>query len=427
MIQPLVYKFGGASIKDAAAIKNIVALVKKRWTNGLVLVVSAAGDTTDRLEHLIELAFQQKSFDKELIQLLDYHEDICRGLFHPGHGIFARVDNHFAQLRRTLENLSIKDDEGFFYDQVIGYGELISTRIVQEYLCESGCACLWQDARELVRTDSQTKMAKVDWALTMQYCRRALFPKLEKFPVVTQGFIGTDLLGNTTTLGREGSDFTAAIMGVSLGASSVTIWKDVAGILNGDPDIFPEAVKFEYLDFEEAAEMTYYGAKVIHPKTIKPLAKHGIPLYVKSFVNPDAAGTVIGSFGQAPRIPITIFKSKLTLIELRILDLSMIGGFHFELIYEVAKRMNWRIQLMQASAAHISILINDMPYTAEQLAKPLREIFKVKSKSGLKMITVKNPTDAERSHYRQVAEKLYLEQNGPELIQWVYEESVPNA
>ncbi|SHN19756.1 aspartate kinase [Cyclobacterium lianum] len=427
MIQPLVYKFGGASIKDAKAIKNIAALLKKRWTNGLVMVISAAGDTTDRLENLIDLALQQKSFDKELIQLLDFHEDICRGLFQPGHGIFARVDNQFAQLRRTLENLAIKEDSDFFYDQVIGYGELISTRIVQEYLCESGLACLWQDARELVRTDSQTKMAKVDWALTMQYCRRALFPKLEKYPVVTQGFIGTDLLGNTTTLGREGSDFTAAIMGVSLGASAVTIWKDVAGILNGDPDIFPDAVKFEYLDFEEAAEMTYYGAKVIHPKTIKPLAKHGIPLYVKSFVNPDAPGTVIGSFGQAPRIPITIFKSQLTLIELRILDLSMIGSFHFEMIYEVAKKLNWRIQLVQASAAHISILINDIPVTAEQLAKPFREIFRVKSKAGLKMITVKNPTDAERTHYRKVAENLLLEQDSPELIQWVYEEYSPEA
>lgn len=421
MIQPLVYKFGGASIKDAAAIKNIAQLVRKRWTSSMVLVVSAAGKTTDRLEQLIALSFQGKHFDTELIELLDYHEDLCRGLFSREHTIFSRVDNHFAKLRRILENDTLQEEEGFFYDQVIGYGELISTRILQEYLCETGSPCLWQDARELVRTDSTTKMARVDWALTMQHCRRALIPKLEKFPVVTQGFIGTDLLGNTTTLGREGSDFTAAILGVSLGASSVTIWKDVAGILNGDPDLFPDAVKFEYLDFEEAAEMTYYGAKVIHPKTIKPLAKHNIPLYVKSFVNPEAAGTIIGSFGQAPRIPITIFKDHLTLIELRIRDLSMAGGFHFEFIYEVAKKANWRIQLIQASAAHLRLVIQDMPSTEEQLARPFRDVFQVQIKPHLKMITVKNPTDAEIKHYRQVAQKCHLEQQSPKLIQWVYE------
>lgn len=425
MIQPLVFKFGGSSIKDAASIKNVAQLVKKRWTNSLVLVVSAAGNTTDRLEEVIELSLKEKRYDKELLELLTYHEDLCRSLFSPEHPIFTRVDNHFAQLRRLLETDTLKAEEGFFYDQIIGYGELISTRILQEYLCETGNPCIWQDARELVRTDSTTRMARVDWALTMQHCRRILIPKLEQFPVITQGFIGTDLLGNTTTLGREGSDFTAAILGVSLGASAVTIWKDVAGILNGDPDIFPDAVKFDYLDFEEAAEMTYYGAKVIHPKTIKPLAKHGIPLYVKSFLNPEMAGTVIGSFGQAPRIPITIFKNNLTLIDLRIRDLSMVGGFHFECIYEVAKKANWRIQLVQASAAHLRVLIQDMPVSEEQLARPFRDVFQVQIRRQLKMITVKNPTDAEVKHYRQVAEKCYLEQKSPELVQWVYEPEYP--
>ncbi|WP_154859107.1 aspartate kinase [Cyclobacterium xiamenense] len=425
MIQPLVFKFGGASIKDAASIKNVAQLVKKRWTNSLVLVVSAAGNTTDRLEEVIELSLKEKRYDKELLELLTYHEDLCRSLFSPEHPIFTRVDNHFAQLRRLLETDMLKAEEGFFYDQIIGYGELISTRILQEYLCETGNPCIWQDARELVRTDSTTRMARVDWALTMQHCRRILIPKLEQFPVITQGFIGTDLLGNTTTLGREGSDFTAAILGVSLGASAVTIWKDVAGILNGDPDIFPDAVKFDYLDFEEAAEMTYYGAKVIHPKTIKPLAKHGIPLYVKSFMNPEMAGTVIGSFGQAPRIPITIFKSNLTMLNLRIRDLSMVGGFHFEFVYEAAKKANWRIQLIQASGAHLQVVIQDMPLSEEQLARPFREVFHVQIRRQLQMVTVKNPTEAAVKHYRQVAEKCFLEQKTPELVQWIYEPETP--
>jgi aspartate kinase len=420
MKQPLVYKFGGASIKDAIAIKRIALLLKNRWTNNLVIVVSAAGKTTDRLENLISLSYEGKGYDVPLLELLDYHLDLCKGLFKEGHPIYSRVENHFAQLHRSLQDPALKENKGFFYDQIIGYGELISTRIFQEYLCDLDCPCLWQDARELVSTDSHTKKAKVDWALTMQHCRKVLVPKLEKFPVITQGFIGKDLQGNTTTLGREGSDFTAAIMGVSLGASSVTIWKDVAGILNGDPDLFPDAVKFEYLDFEEAAEMTYYGARVIHPKTIKPLSKHGIPLYVKSFLNPDATGTAIGAYGQAPRIPITIVKNKLSLIELRIRDLSMLGGFHFDYIYDVAGQLNAEIQLVQAAAAHVSIVVNDPPVDNEKIIKAFRDIFQVNIENSLQLVTVKNPTRAEIDHYRMLNEDLVIENKSPGLIQWLF-------
>ncbi len=420
MIQPNIFKFGGASIKDANAIKNVAELVKARWHEGLVLVISAAGDTTDKLELLIKLAFQNKDFEKGLFDLLDYHYGICQSLFKKDHSIFTKVENHFALLRRSLQNATLKEDEDFFYDQIIGYGELISTRIVQEYLCEIGCPCIWQDARELVSTDSNKKLAKVDWALTMQHCRRILIPELEKFPVITQGFIGKDLLGNTTTLGREGSDFTAAILAVSLGAKSLTIWKDVEGILNGDPDIFPEAVKFEYLDFEEAAEMTYYGAKVIHPKTIKPLAKHGIALHVKSFIHPEAPGTIIGAFGQAPRIPITIIKNKQTLVELRIRDLSMVGKFHFEYLYDAARKLNCSINLLSASAAHLRFLTNDGEAEDERITKTFRDVFHVYIKRNLTLVTVKNPTHAELDHYRKKAVVIYLEQNSSDLMQIVF-------
>jgi len=421
MTQPLVYKFGGASIKDAKAIQRIAELLKNRWVNNLVIVVSAAGKTTDKLENLIALSFDSKEFDVPLFELFDYHLDLCIGLFEESHPIFNRVENHFAQLRRSLENSTIKENQAFFYDQIIGYGELISTRIFHEYLCLKGCPCLWQDARELVSTDSHSKMARVDWALTMQYCRKILIPKLDTFPVVTQGFIGRDLQGNTTTLGREGSDFTAAIIGVSLGASSVTIWKDVAGILNGDPDLFPDAVKFEYLDFEEAAEMTYYGARVIHPKTIKPLSKHGISLHVKSFLNPTTVGTVIGAFGQAPRIPITIIKHKLSLLELRIRDLSMLGGFHFDYIYDVAEKINAEIQLVQGAAAHINIVINSLPMSDDQIIKVFRDVFQVRIKNKLRLVTVINPSSVEVDHYRKMDTELLLEQKSPELIQWLFE------
>lgn len=425
MIQPLIFKFGGASIKDADAIKNVVNLIKNRWANGLVIVISAAGDTTDSLEKTIRQALEEKSFAQEWSRLLDYHLEICTALFEKNHGIFEKVTNHFSLLKRTLETAVIKNDEGYFYDQVIGFGELISTRIMQELLCHEGHYCIWQDARELVATDSNHKMAKVDWALTMQQCRRVIIPKLEKYPVITQGFIGRDLLGNTTTLGREGSDFTAAILAVSLGAKSVTIWKDVEGILNGDPDIFPYAVKFDHLDFEEAAEMTYYGAKVIHPKTIKPLAKHGIPLFVKSFLKPDAPGTVIGPFRDGLKIPITIIKTRQLLLTLHIRDLSMVGGFHFEYLYDSAKKLKWNINLLIASASNIKVVIDDPLNEEELIHKTFRDIFQVVLKKELKLVTVKNYQEEHLNDYSLPFHSVWLKQQTRDLLQVVIEENQP--
>ncbi|MFC4873894.1 aspartate kinase [Negadavirga shengliensis] len=423
MIQPLIFKFGGASIKDADAIKNIAHLVKNRWSNGLVIVISAAGDTTDTLEKIIQLASEGKNYTPEWTRLLGYHLEICNDLFEKQHGIFERVTNHFSILKRTLDTASFKNDAGYFYDQAVGFGELISTRIVQELLCAEGFYCLWQDARELVATDSSHKMARVDWALTMQQCRRIVIPKLEKYPVITQGFIGQDLLGNTTTLGREGSDFTAAILAVSLGAKSVTIWKDVEGILNGDPDLFPDAVKFDHLDFEEAAEMTYYGAKVIHPKTIKPLAKHRIPLFVKSFLKPDAPGTVIGPFPDDPKLPITVVKNRQLLLTLRIRDLSMVGGFHFEYLYSGMKKLKWNINLLAASASNIKVVADAVAYDENLVQKTFRDIFHVTLKKELTLITVKNYREEHYQTYVHPNRQVWLEQKSENLLQVVLEES----
>lgn len=418
MVQPFVYKFGGASVKDAHAFKNVANILKARWKNGLVIVVSAAGDTTDHLELITQQAFSGEPYEEELSKLESYHLKICSELFPENHAIFSLVNNEFSKLRNKLESSVKTEGMSFFYDQVIVFGELISTRILQEYLCQETHYCLWQDARELIATDSNHKMGKVDWVLTMQRCRKYLSPKLEKFPVVTQGFMGSDWLGNTTTLGREGSDFTAAILAVSLAAKSVTIWKDVAGILNGDPDIFPDAVKFDYLDFEEAAEMTYFGAKVIHPKTIKPLAKHRIPLYVKSFVSPDSNGTVIGSFEDQPKIPITIIKQDQVMISFRVRDLSKVGGFHFEEIYKTAKNLNWNINLIAASAVTIRIVI-DRTDQVTPFPKQLLENFHIDSRGGLKLITVKNYQSEHEEAYTKTLGHIFLTEKSQTTLQIV--------
>ncbi len=411
MIQAFVYKFGGASVKDAASIENVANILSENWKRGLVVVVSAMGDTTDQLEKIIHLAHTKQPYHKNLDELKAFHLTTCASLFPNQHAVFSRLDNDFSKLQKVLENPGyLQEGEAFLYDQAIGFGELISTRILQEFLCLKGNYCLWQDARELVATDSNHKAGKVDWVLTMQQCRKLLTQQLESYPVITQGFIGSDWLNHTVTLGREGSDFTAAILAVSLGGKSVTIWKDVAGVLNGDPDLFPEAVKFEYLDVEEAAEMTYFGAKVIHPKTVKPLAKHKIPLYVKSFLDPGSAGTVIGSFKDDPRIPITVIKKHQILLSFRIRDLSRVGGFHFEEIFKSAKKFNWTINLLQASGITLHVAMDDTTGNAIDLPKSLLEIFVIDQSTRLSLVTVKN--------YTQRHEELYgQEKNGIKLIQ----------
>jgi aspartate kinase len=419
MIQPFIFKFGGASIKDSDSFIRIVEILKAHWHNGLVVVVSAAGDTTDHLEDSIHLAWNNQPYGETIDALEEYHLGICRALFPVDHAIHRQLPNDFAKLRKTLASERKQEGYAYFYDQVIGYGELISTRILQELLCLKGNYCIWQDARELITTDSNYKMANVDWVMTMQRCRKYLADKLETFPVITQGFIGSDWQGTTTTLGREGSDFTAAILAVSLGAKSVTIWKDVAGILNGDPDLFPDAVKFDYLDFEEAAEMTYFGAKVIHPKTIKPLAKQKIPLHVKSFLDPASSGTVIGSFEDHPKIPITVIRKDQVLATFRIKDLSKAGGFHFQELFELGKKSNWTIHLTQGSAVTLKLVLDKPDPANASLPKSILENFHVHWQEGLTLVTVKNYLPEQEKTYETKSAGVQLIQKSPATLQMV--------
>lgn len=399
MSKTFVFKFGGASVKDAKSIKNLREILFNRLRNHTVIVVSAMGKTTNALEELLNLKLEDKPLYEKSTKLKNYHLEICRELFQPENLIFPAIENFFSQLDRILEKPLSKENYDEYYDQVVSYGELISSRIVQEYLCAEGIFCLWQDAREIISTDSDYRFAKVKWEKTAAQCQKHLMAKLERFPVITQGFIGSDDKGKTTTLGREGSDFTAAILAHSLRSQSVTIWKDVEGVLNADPKRFPNTVKFEELDYREAAELTYYGASVIHPKTIKPLANLSIPLFVKSFLNPDGTGTQIHHVDKPNTIPCIVVKDEQVLVSFRVTDFTFINESHIHQVYTEIEKLKLRVNLLQTSAISISIVIDKQLFKMEKLIAALAKDFDIRYNESLQLITVKN-------HNRKIMEEL---------------------
>ncbi|MDN3669606.1 aspartate kinase [Echinicola jeungdonensis] len=390
MRKVIVYKFGGASVKDAKAIKNLSNILFNRLRNHMVVVISAIGKTTNALEEVLMKKYQGLPYSLNNTILMQRHLEICDELFEPGHRIFSVVKNYFLVLERDLERPLTKENYDQYYDQIIGYGEMLSTRIIQEYLCDQEQYCLWQDAREIIKTDENFRLANVDWNLTKKKCEKYLLPKLDKFPVVTQGFIGGGSSGKMTTLGREGSDYSAAIIAASLKAKSVVIWKDVPGVLNADPKRFEKTVKFDRLDYYEAAEMTYYGASVIHPKTIKPLANAKIPLEVKSFLNPEESGTVIGDFKESQGIPTIVVKDEQILVTFKVTDFAFINEGHIHQVYTELQRLKLKVNLLQTSAITISICIDRQIFKLEQLMDEMKRFFVIRYNEGLQLITVNN-------------------------------------
>lgn len=390
MSKIFVFKFGGASVKDAASIQNLRNILHNRLRNPTVIVVSAMGKTTNALEEILGLKLAGADFSLKSTTLKNYHLGICAGLFDKEHRVFSVVENYFSQLERFLHKKLSKENYDEYYDQVVSFGELISSRIVQEYLCESGIFCVWQDAREVVMTNQDYRFAKIHWEKTAQLCQKILRPILEQYPIVTQGFIGSEPGGKTTTLGREGSDFTAAILASGLKAASVTIWKDVDGVLNADPKRFPNTVKFDELDYREAAELTYYGASVIHPKTIKPLANMGIPLFVKSFIHPEGSGTKIHQVDRANTVPCIVVKDSQILVSFKVTDFTFINEAHIHQVYSELERLKLRVNLLQTSAISISIVVDKELFKLEKLITALGKDFEIRYNEGLQLITVKN-------------------------------------
>lgn len=388
-----VFKFGGASVKDADSIKNLFNIIFNRLQNPTIIVISAMGKSTNALETILQLKLDKKSFSSNYTIFRDYHINICMELFPKNHAIFNILDEQFLDVLEMLNETLLPENYDEYYDQIICYGEIISTLIVQSFLSLKGVKCAWQDAREIIATNSDYRFAKIDWEETTQNCVSKLTPILENNTVITQGFIGRETSGKTTTLGREGSDFTASILASCLQADAVTIWKDVEGVLNADPKRFEKTIKFDELDYKEAAELTYYGASVIHPKTIKPLANLGIPLYVKSFLNPEGAGTKIHTVTTLNTVPCIVVKDNQILVSFRVTDFTFINESHIQQVFTVLEKLKLKVNLLQTSAISISIVIDEQIFKLEKLMKELESIFNIRYNEKLQLLTVKNHTE----------------------------------
>ena len=391
MSATLVYKFGGASVKDAPALRNLYDILLPRLQTSTVIVVSAMGKTTNALEAILTKKLAGEDYTSEWNALKNFHKDLCAELFPESHPVGEQLETFFSAAREALQAQVSKANYDEIYDQVVCFGELLSSLIVSEYLGFRGLPNRWQDAREVIHTDSDYRFAKIDWDKTRSACQEKWGDMLHTSPILTQGFIGSDTQGKTTTLGREGSDFTAAILATCLDAQSVTIWKDVPGVLNADPKLFDSTQKFEELGYREAAEMTYFGASVIHPKTIKPLANAGIPLFVKSFLNPEASGTKIHEHAAPHDVPTLVLKKNQVLVTFKVTDFTFIEEKHIQKIYEQLQVLKLRVNMLQVSAITVSIVLDTQLFKLEQLVESLKTAFEIRYNEELELLTILKP------------------------------------
>ncbi|MGV3502483.1 MAG: aspartate kinase [Adhaeribacter sp.] len=388
-----VFKFGGASVKDAAAVRNVGSIVAQ-YPDPLLVVVSAMGKTTNALEEVFHLASQRLSFLPALQACQHYHQQIAEDLFpDPHHPVFSTLQGYFKALETFLLQLE-PDNYDEQYDQVVSIGEMVSSVIVQNYLAGQPRPTIWLDCRDCIQTDASWREARVDWVLTEKLIQEQVAPLLAHNLVVTQGFLGGTTLRRTTTLGREGSDFSGGIFAYCLQAESLTIWKDVDGFLNADPKFFRNTLKYNRISFHDTVEMAYYGASVIHPKTIKPLATRHIPLYVKSFLHPQAEGTLITDAPDGPLTPAFIRKADQCLISFGVRDYSFISEKNLSAIFHALAELRFKINLMQNSAISFSVCTNYNAERLEQLVSQLQEHFTIHYNTGLLLFTIKNYDDA---------------------------------
>ena len=385
-----VFKFGGASVKNSSAIRNMCEIIRSYQNEKLVVIVSAMGKSTNTLEGLINLSMKGLDYQFELSEFIKYHNDIFKDLLNDAHKKWIHnIDNYFDELRSLLEDKRNGSNYSQYYDKVVSYGELLSTTIISSYLNITGCSNKFLDARKLIKTDSTFQDGKVDWEETKSIIKSTI--ELDKDRLfITQGFIGSNSKGETTTLGREGSDYTAAIFASCLDAESVTIWKDVPGILNADPKIIKDAVLFSELPYNEASEMTYYGAKVIHPKTIKPLANKSIPLHVRCFDTPDKEGTIIHNCELEQILPVIIYKENQCLLSFKSKDLAFVNEKGLSIIFEALHNLDIVINIMQNSAISFSVCIDFNEQKINKLIEVLHDQFSILYNTCLQLVTIKN-------------------------------------
>ena len=386
-----ILKFGGASVRDADGVRNLEKVLQSVGTEKTLIVISAMGKTTNALEKVIEHYFNSKHELQSSIQdVKKYHNGILLELFeNESHEVFKVVTALFRELSEFFDR-NKSPDYSFVYDQTIGFGELISTTIVSYYLNHKGIKNKWLDVRELIKTNSYYRNAKVEWALTQSKISEAID---EKTLHITQGFLGSDGNNFTTTLGREGSDYTAAIFAFCLNAKSVTIWKDVPGVLNADPRFFENPTLLDSLSYEEAIELSYYGASVIHPKTLQPLQQKEIPLYVKCFLEPKNKGTKVGkSLDLSPNVPCYILRKDQILITVSSLDFSYIVEENISHIFKLLHLYKMKVRSIQNSAISFSVCIENSYNHLEPLILQLKAKYNVRLDKAVDLYTIRHYT-----------------------------------
>jgi aspartate kinase len=410
-----VFKFGGASIKDIENIKNVGGILQNHASEELVIVFSAMGKVTNMLEQVVE-AYVQNSTDatKALQKVKDFHVEIINALFVKEHAIFNEVNNLFVEIEWVLEE-DPNQDYAYDYDQIVSIGEFLSTRIMSAYLSQIGFENTWLDARDLIRTDNSYRNAKVDWETTTTFIKNTIKDKHS----ITQGFIGCTSENFTSTLGREGSDFSAAILAYCLDAKEVVIWKDVPGMMNADPKHFVDAQLLNKVSFDEAIELAFFGAKVIHPKTIQPLKKKNISLQIKSFLNPDNEGSLIeNGVENNTSIPSFIVKENQILISISDENLAFIVEAHMSQIFSILAKHRVGVNLMQNSAISFMICVDNDLHKIPQLIENLKAFFKVLCNENLSLFTIRHYTDESVQLFLQDKE-VVLEQKSNDTIQLI--------
>ncbi|RDC63520.1 aspartate kinase [Adhaeribacter pallidiroseus] len=418
-----VFKFGGASVKDAAAVRNVGAIMQVQSVpaNFILVVVSAMGKTTNALEQVFDKAFYQQDYQPALSQVQEYHNQIIKELFAEQHPVYEQVEELFQLLTEYLQTINPAALYDLQYDQVVSYGELLASIILKNYLQAVNLPSTWLDCRQVIRTDRIWREARLDWPETETKIKAVVKPLLETTHVITQGFLGGTDEGLTTTLGREGSDYSAAIFAHCLPAESVTIWKDVAGLLNADPKLFPDPILYPEISYQETVEMAYYGASVIHPKTIKPLANSHIPLYVKSFLNPEASGTIIHDCQHENITPAFIVKPHQCLISFQEKDYAFINESNLSTIFAALAQYRFKINLMQNSAISFSICTDYEANRLEMFRQSLQDQFNIHYNTRLTLFTIKNYDEPSVARLTQ-NQTILLEQRSRTTFQFVSKE-----
>jgi|TARA_B110000046_G_scaffold48375_1_gene53586 aspartate kinase len=410
-----IFKFGGASVKDAQGVKNLAHVLKTVGYSNTLIVVSAMGKTTNAMETVISNYFEAKhELQSSLQDVKKFHNNILLDLFeNEQHSVFETVDQLFQNIVQFFDH-NKSPNYNFVYDQVIGFGELISTTIISNYLNMIGVTNSWLDVRDLIKTDDYYRNAKINWNQTQTLISAQVDAKKLN---ITQGFLGSDANNFTTTLGREGSDYTAAVFAYCLNANSVTIWKDVPGVLNADPRYFENAELLHQLSYTEAIELSYYGASVIHPKTLQPLQRKEIPLYVKSFLNPENSGTTVGKdLTLNPKVPCYILKQNQILISISSLDFSYIVEDNISHIFSLLHEYKMKVSMLQNSAISFSVCIENNYDNLERLLLHLKAKYKVSAHKAVKLYTIRH-YNPQAINDLEAQKEILLKQITPEIVQ----------